>query len=329
MKKLLTALALLFLSCESSFAAAPPITLTLKAAIPVRRLYSLSFIPELQSIAFGESPRAFNIYDLQKKTGQKLFVADDEILSLAYAAPHGIIILGSRDNNIYLVEAASLRTIKKRDMDRQVLQVLKLADGNAFISTKEDNKGFFIVNGKTGKTERMVGDHGEEDHCYGAISRSEEKLLVFGDIDKITLWDFKTGKKIYTVANNAGFTSSLDISSDSRIYAHGNGNGSISVRDLATGDLLYTLAGHKYAVKGVRFIANNSMLVSVEDSPDRFDNKGCSLKIWDLASRKPAYAVNDFCASFLDVFPDERLLAVGGDEIRLYSVEEKGTLPGK
>ncbi|MBF2046194.1 MAG: hypothetical protein IGS54_02145 [Elainella sp. C42_A2020_010] len=56
----------------------------------------------------------------------------------------------------------------------------------------------------------------------------------------------------------------MTISADSSYLVCGTRSGTVQIRDLKTGDLLHTLAGHEHPVKSVVLSHNGEIIVSTD-----------------------------------------------------------------
>jgi WD40 repeat protein/tRNA A-37 threonylcarbamoyl transferase component Bud32 len=127
-----------------------------------------------------------------------------------------------------------------------------------------------------------------------AIGLSEDGTrMVTAGKDGAAFWDVATGESIWKRQAESGhhYRSSAIAPDGKRIALgavvtgadSGEGDNMAAVLDAATGDTLYTVAGHPGACNFVRFTPNNQwLLTGTYGSPDIIDAK--SLFLWDAAT---------------------------------------------
>jgi WD40 repeat protein len=133
------------------------------------------------------------------------------------------------------------------------------------------------------------------------------------------------GKQLITLK---GSVTCLAVSSDGKWIATGNSDGKVDLWDAASGKLTDTLAAHgEDGVQTVGFSPDSKLLVSTGSQRDS------SLKIWDLATKKPIARLNEATKNRSDVLSsiafsaDGKLLAaVGNPGMRLWDVASKKLL---
>ncbi len=82
-----------------------------------------------------------------------------------------------------------------------------------------------------------------------------------GDLP-VTLWDGRTGEKLYTLTGHTGSITSVDFSPDSRLLATGSLDSSLRLWDLPTRSLIRKLRGHLEQVNALRLSADGTFLLS-------------------------------------------------------------------
>jgi WD40 repeat protein len=102
--------------------------------------------------------------------------------------------------------------------------------------------------------------------------------------------------------------SSVAFSPDGQLLAAGISNGDIQMRDVPTGTLIRTLAGHTAAVRGLAFSPDGSLLASGADKGD------ASVRLWQVVDGGPMRTLTGHTARVesLAFSPDGQYLASGG-----------------
>jgi WD40 repeat protein len=97
------------------------------------------------------------------------------------------------------------------------------------------------------------------------------------DVDNLHVWETDTGKKLLQVSEARGAVG-LIFSPDGKHILTGNVDGSISIRNVATGDLVLNFPAHSNLVWGVSFSPDGSRLVT--------SSRDATAKVWDTATWK-------------------------------------------
>lgn len=163
----------------------------------------------------------------------------------------------------------------------------------------------------------------------GGISPLGDIFAVEGPNHLIELMDTQEGQILHELSGHTAFVMSYAFSSDGRLLATGDSDGSIIVWEVRTASPLNIFAGHPTPVGALVFSPNNTLLASggVEGSQD--------IKVWDLVSGQETLSLNKHTANVYDLAfsPDGRLLAsASGDRtIKLWNIpsgEELQTFRG-
>jgi len=89
----------------------------------------------------------------------------------------------------------------------------------------------------------------------------------------VTLWEVRTGREVFSVSGFRGQASSIAISPNNQWLAVGNGDTSLSILQLSTGQLERTLVGHAGGVNFVAFSPDGRWLAAAA---------GPEVKLWDV-----------------------------------------------
>jgi WD40 repeat protein/tetratricopeptide (TPR) repeat protein/predicted Ser/Thr protein kinase len=131
---------------------------------------------------------------------------------------------------------------------------------------------------------------------------------------QLTVWDARTGKKIYS-RDVQSFVNRLAYSPDGKRLALGSLDKTIKVWEAVSGTLLRTFRGHEYGVESLAFSADGRTLTSAD-----YDG---TVKTWDIAHDQEGTVLQGGAGGFLNsaFSPDGRLLAASASfpqEVRVW-----------
>ncbi len=136
-------------------------------------------------------------------------------------------------------------------------------------------------------------------------------MLASGDSEGIVrIWNTADLHLIHTVdtppdpQNNHYTITALAFNPKNTVIAYGNMNGKIYLRSIETGQLTRTLHS-KYAIVGIKFIADGTILATLSESED--------LKLWDASTGELLMQYNNENMRFhtFAISSDETLIALG------------------
>jgi WD40 repeat protein len=156
-------------------------------------------------------------------------------------------------------------------------------------------------------------------------------------VEAVTIWDAQTLQKIRTLPNpTAGVSHAVALAPDFARIAWARDDGTIEVRDVTTGRLLFPLGGHTGFVWQMAFSPDGRRLASASvstghDSSVVAANRGDgsrdgTVRVWDAVTGRCLHVLPGFrdkvtCVTFC---PDGRRLALAGTRIdRLHPHEVK------
>ncbi|KAK2845408.1 hypothetical protein Q7C36_010262 [Tachysurus vachellii] len=134
-------------------------------------------------------------------------------------------------------------------------------------------------------------------NLHAPNSNTEEKMLDCGDI----VWGMAFGPRI----SNREKLKKLPVKGQELLLATGLTNGTIKVWVVSTGELLFSLTGHRSVVRDLVFTPNGSLTL-VSASRDK------TLRVWDLAEKgQPSRVLTgpNFWLFKCSVSPDSSLIA--------------------
>lgn len=238
---------------------------------------SVVFSPDGTRLASGGTDKSIIIWDAA--SGQqvsKLSEHTDSITALAFSRDGKLLASGSADNTIKiwdLSKTSSLRTLKEHT--GKVTTLAFSANGENLLSGSEDKsvRWWKISNG------RQLLDFNGNAGCVLAVGfTSDEKTISIDSERAVKFWDTdKTTKSSpANVANGCDSEAqSAAFSRDGQFAAIGNGDGTVFLSNVKTGEKLKTLENHTSDDnKGVAFSSNRRWMAAA--------NRDRTIKLWDL-----------------------------------------------
>jgi WD40 repeat protein len=133
-----------------------------------------------------------------------------------------------------------------------------------------------IWNTKNGSERFSLAGHRRG--IYGIAFSPDSTGLISGPQDGVRRWNLATGLPIWDSHDpNAGFASgTVTVSPDGRQIASGSPDRTVTIRDSATGAIIFTLRGHTHLVSDVAYSPDGQRFASIS-----FDK---TVKIWDATT---------------------------------------------
>jgi WD40 repeat protein len=146
--------------------------------------------------------------------------------------------------------------------------------------------------------------------CSLSFDPSGQRIATLGRDSTVRVWDRKSGRETLKISDqfksSFPYGDSVLYSSDGSMILAVTDDGSISVRDAATGDRIRSLGGHSKPVNGMAIISGQPRLATASDDG--------SIKIWDLEFGDEVFSLRDHGIGVTTVrcSPDGRRLASAG-----------------
>ncbi|GAA4465308.1 hypothetical protein GCM10023093_17280 [Nemorincola caseinilytica] len=192
--------------------------------------------------------------------------------------------------------------------------------------------GMFMLSGNENKP-MIVWDvtTGEINRTFTGVSRNALKVAMnayhnvfatISDYKTLKLWNFESGKCLHTIeAASKWDILSVAISPDGKYVLTGADNGELQLRDIATGNVVYTLVGHKEgAAWSVCFNSSGTVFAS---------GSGKEVKLWDHLSGNclATFDHDGLLNNVKFIYQDKYLLSssgTGSDPVlKLWSIADK------
>ncbi|MEO7538602.1 MAG: caspase family protein, partial [Pyrinomonadaceae bacterium] len=241
---------------------------------------AIAFSPDGKMAASGGTGNSIIVRDLA--TGREVKRLDGHtgsVSTIAFSPDGRSVASGSEDQTVKIwdiVTGKAVRTLKGHT--GRITAVRYSDDGAAVFTGSEDKtvRGWQTANGR--KSFVLNGHTG----TILAISPVPMGRLMSADADRnIKLWDISAaGVLVSTVRSSVdaaeGEAESTIVSLDRSMVATGNGAGTVTISDAATGSIVETLENHTVGYYGVVFSPDRHWLASAG-----YDN---TVKIWDLTT---------------------------------------------
>jgi len=124
----------------------------------------------------------------------------------------------------------------------------------------------------------------------------DNKLIISASMDNtVRLWDLKTGREMkkLLVTSKKG-VHSIAASSNGKFIACGDGSGIVSIWNAKDYSLLYTLKAHDAAITVLKFITNDSRIITASNDGD--------VKLWDLNTQLQIFTLKGHTKPVKEVF---------------------------
>ncbi len=174
---------------------------------------------------------------------------------------------------------------------------LALSPDGSTLAVGDDLGDVLLWNTRTGAIMEVLAS--SSGRVWNLIFSRDGKKLAVGIINDIAVWDLQRKRRVFS---KAGLGSPLAISPDGQTVAMGTESG-ILVCQIATGQIVQTLTGHRERVYWLAFSPDGRTLASAAED----------LKLWSLAAEREvaSFRAMDFF-KYVDFSPNGKYL-VGGD----------------
>jgi WD40 repeat protein len=151
-----------------------------------------------------------------------------------------------------------------------------------------------IWDASTGKTTLILEGHTS---ANSRVAFSPDgKRLASGSFKSVRVWELTTGRQVLSLQEDG---ECMAFSSDGKLLATGDRDGTVKVWKANTGVLVHTLAGHPSEILGLAFSPDSKYLSSVSGEQP-FVTKCHEVRLWDLATGQELFADVDHtvCVAF-------------------------------
>jgi len=281
---------------------------------------AISFSPDGATLLAGGE----NIRLIETRSGQVLrsfgaqdLAEQDPLLTVALAhAPDGkTLAVLAGDNTVQLWDPAAGRLLATAaGYGEEIASVAFAPDGNTLVATTLDGavRLWDVAAGSESRAWRS-----NPYLAQTAAFSPDGALLAIGQLGGTRVWDTATWSEKFAMAGPGINTEVLAFSPDGKSLATaGNRNGSVHVREAATGEVLTTLSSHSGRVNALAFSPDSRLLATASDDK--------TVKIWrpDNTIELATLAGHAAAVRAVAFSPDGLTLAGAGDDgtVRLWDV---------
>ncbi len=161
----------------------------------------------------------------------------------------------------------------------------------------------------------------KQQDIYSTDFHPSGTYLVCGGSEEAQVWETKSGKLLYSFAQDQGFIRDLAFHPDGKSIALAGGNGQVTLWSFPDGNRLSTLSGHEGVVSSLAFSPDGKYLLSGSDDE--------TMRLWNLEEDEVDVFSPEMGPIFSVAFsPDGETFGCGGesDKIKLWSFSRKSLL---
>ena len=307
---------------------------------------SVSFSPDGQTLASAAEDNTIRLWSVQtKELLHTITEHTDKVQSVSFSPDGQTLASASEDNTVRLWNAKTGELLHTHRRHTWAYSVAFSPDGQILASGVSGNITLWDV--RTGDTLHGLRSSGD-----AAVSFSPDgKTIASGGSDgSLRLWDVKTGELISRITGHTGAVQSVAFSPDGEIFANTDyqrnvrlwntqtgeilhtltgsnisfspdsqmlaslQNNAVDLRDVKTGDLLYTLT-KQGIYNDVSFSPNGEMLAT--------GSSDGNVPIWDVKTRTLRHTLIGHPRDVKSVAfsPDSQLLASCGRDVRIWDTK--------
>ena len=204
---------------------------------------SIKYAPNGMFMVTGSMDNTAKLWDANDgKQIKNLEGHTEGILSVAYSPNGKYIATGSLDHTTILWDAkAGKKVFQLASHQSEVVEVVFSANSKFVITGSSDGtaKIWDVEKGKI-----LYSLEGHDGVVGGAAFTPNGKLVITSSVDKIRLWNAKTGKHIHTINDNKARIMSIFISNDGAYVSSSKVNGLITIWKIKGGEKLCEYEDH-------------------------------------------------------------------------------------
>jgi WD40 repeat protein len=303
----------------------------LGSAMPAPSAGLLAFSANGGHVAYQSGMSSLRVVDLA--TGRSAApielpsTPDSPAMPVAIALNHDGSRLSSADftNTLYFFSVPGAQLLAALPSTREVVTALAFSPDGRFLATNhgEDTSVWDLTAG----TQSFTIPTAVAPPSGLAFSADSSSLIVPATDQLVKLWNPATRQETRSLPiEAAGLTAPVAISADGHLLAFQHRGGTeLQIVDIASGNLLHTLAGNDFGVSALAFSPDGRVLASGAGNG--------SLKLWDVSSGSELHTLSGHhgIVSWLALSPDSHLLAssaTADDNLKLWNVASGSEITG-
>lgn len=204
---------------------------------------SLKYAPNGKSMVTGSMDNTAKLWGVNDGKQIKSLEGHTEgILSVAYSPNGKYIATGSLDHTTILWDVKAGKKLFQLAGHQSEIAEVAFSANSKFVITGSSDGTAKIWDVEKG--EILYALEGHDGVVGGVAFTPNGKLIITASVDKIRLWNAKTGKHIHTINDNKSRIMSIFISNDGAYISSSKVNGLITIWKIIGGKKLCEYEGH-------------------------------------------------------------------------------------
>ena len=282
---------------------------------------AIAWSPEGKSLASGADDGTVRLWDpAGGKELRRLTRYDAQVWSLAFSPDGGSLVfggLGGKNDSAQVWHLDSGKEPRPLNDAGVGLEAVAVSPDGKLVAVAESatsetdtrpTSTLRVCDAVTGKERCRFNPKEKVQIAWLRFLPDGKTLLGTDDDDHARLWSIPSGHELRSFPSSLppgrSMGDSADLSADGRVLAFGNGDGRVGLREVGSGQLIRTFAGHAQVVRSVSFAPGGDLLAS--------GSEDTTILVWDVTGRRKGGRLDAE-----DLSPDdlERLWqALAGDE---------------